>query len=144
MFLYMQRSLVSISICILSFLVLPLHGQSLFPDSIGSRVRYDATIEMQKGYASGICVLVHDVSGVKGCLFNEFGISVISFTYFPDLDKVKIDSVIKMFDKWYIKRVLRTDLLCLMKNLQHGVSCYRNEKYKIDYKFSLLKDAAEE
>lgn len=140
----MRKYLVSISIALLSILALPLQAQSLFPDSVGAKVKYDATIEMNKGYISGVCVLLHERNGVKGCLFNEFGISALSFTYFPDRDDVKLEEVINMLDKWYIRKVLRKDLLQLMKNLQQGIGTYHNEKYKIDYKFSLLKDAAEE
>ena len=140
----MRKYLVSISFSLLFVLVLPLHAQSIFPDSIGTKVKYDATIEMEKGYISGICILSHENDGVKGCLFNEFGISALDFTYFPDCNDVKLGEVITVLDKWYIRKVLRKDLLQVMKNLQQGIGTYRDEKYKIDYKFSLLKDAAEE
>lgn len=140
----MRKCLLSISLCLLCLVAYPLHAQSLFPDSVGERLKYDATIEMKNGYLSGICILLHTEDGVKGCLFNEFGISALDFTYYPERNKVQLDGVLKMLDKWYIKKVLRKDILLLMKNLQQGVGTYRDEKFKIDYKFSLLKDATEE
>lgn len=111
-----------------------------YPGLVGSKVRYEATIEMKKGYLSGICVLLNDAGIIKGSLFNEFGISAIDFTYDPKLGKVKLCNVIKMMNKWYIKRVLRKDLAMLMENLQRGVCDYRDEKYKINYQFKVLKD----
>lgn len=144
--LSMQKFLVSISIALLSLLALPLHAQQtrLFPDSAGAKVRYNATIEMSKGYVSGVCIMVNDEGIVKGSLFNEFGISAIDFTYDPDTKKFKLLSVIKMLNKWYIKKVLKKDLAQVMENLSKGISSYHDNKYKIDYNFTVLKDAAEE
>lgn len=142
----MQKYLVSISIALLSLLTLPLQAQQerLFPDSVGSKVRYSATIEMSKGYVSGVCIMVNDEGVIKGSLFNEFGISAIDFTYQPERKKVKLLSVIKMLDKWYIKKVLRKDLVQVMENLSKGISSYHDKKFKIDYNFTILKDATEE
>lgn len=114
------------------------------PDSAGSKVKYNATIEMSKGYVSGVCIMANDGSVIKGSLFNEFGISTIDFTYQPDKKKVKLLSVIKILNKWYIKKVLRKDLVQVMENLSKGIYSYHDKKFKIDYNFSLLKDATEE
>ena len=142
----MQKFLVSISIALLSLMALPLQAQQsrLFPDSAGTKVRYNATIEMAKGYVSGVCIMVNDEGIIKGSLFNEFGISAIDFTYDPDTKKVKLLSVIKMLNKWYIKKVLKKDLVQVMENLSKGIPSYQDKKYKIDYNFTVLKDAAEE
>lgn len=111
-----------------------------YPGFEGSKVRYTATIEMQKGYLSGICILLNDAGIIKGSLFNEFGISAIDFTYDPNQRKVKLNHVIQMMNKWYIKRVLRKDLAFLMENLQNGICEYRDEKYKINYQWKVLED----
>lgn len=144
--LSMQKFLVSISIALLSLLVLPLQAQQErhFPDNVGSKVKYNATIEMSKGYVSGVCIMVNDGGVIKGSLFNEFGISAIDFTYQPDKRKVKLLSVIKMLNKWYIKKVLRQDLVQVMENLSKGICSYHDEKFKINYNFTILKDATEE
>ncbi len=115
-----------------------------YPDSAGSKVKYSATIEMRKGYMSGICILLNDGKEIKGCLFNEFGISALDFIYNPEKKKVKLLSVIKMLNKWYIKKVLKKDLVNVMENLRYGKMTYRDERFKIDYKFTLLEDATEE
>ena len=146
----MQRFLIFISFLAWGFFSLPLMAQQAQPDqeayvdSMGSRMKYSATIEMPKGYVSGICLLMAEDGVIKGSMFNEFGISSMDFTYQTGKDKVKLVSVIKMLDKWYIKRVLRRDMAHVVKNLQSGIPTYRNEKYKINYKFTVLKGATEE
>ena len=129
--------------------VLPISAQDLadqhpLPDSIGSKMKYNATIEMKKGYLSGICILIRDKDGYKGSIFNEFGISVLDFTYQPVTGKVKLENVIHLLDKWYIKRLLKQDLSQVIKNLQNGISIYDNKKYKIHYQFTELEERMEE
>ena len=137
----MQKSLLSISISLLSLLSLSAREQNLvFPDSVGCKVRYSAMLEMKKGYLSGICILANDGEKINGCLFNEFGISAIDFVFFPQKKKVKLISVIKMIDKWYIKKILKKDLVQVMEILSRGESEYSDNRYKIDYHFKVLKD----
>lgn len=147
----MPKFLVSISFLLWGMFV-PISAQtaqheasrSYFPDTVGAKVKYSATIEMRKGYVSGICVLLKDAGCVKGCLFNEFGISALDFIYYPDRHKVKLLSVIKMLNKWYIKKMLKADMTKVMELLQQGKVTYRNDRYKIDYNFTLLEDDTEE
>lgn len=129
--------------------VLPISAQDIadqhpLPDSIGSKMKYNASIEMKKGYLSGICMLIRDKDGYKGSIFNEFGISVLDFTYQPVTGKVKLENVIQLLDKWYIKRLLKQDLSQVIKNLQKGISIYDNKKYKIHYQFTKLEETMEE
>lgn len=119
-------------------------AQTTFPTQEGERVRYSASIEMPRGYLSGVCILLREDATIKGSLFNEFGISALDFSYSPDKDKVKLHSVMAMLNKWYIKRVLKKDLRALMHSLQAGETSYTDKKYKIDYRFTLLKDETDE
>lgn len=102
------------------------------------------TIEMRKGYLSGICLLANDGQSVKGSLFNEFGVSTLDFEYVLSSKKVKLLGIAKMLDKWYIKRVLRKDLAQVMEKLKTGETSYQNDKYGINYQFVSLKDDVEE
>ena len=146
----MQRYLVLISFLALSFCSLPLLAQQASPDqeayvdSVGSKMKYAARIEMPRGHISGICVLMTEDGVIKGSMFNEFGISSMDFVYHRGEKKVKFVNVIKMLDKWYVRRVLGRDMAHVVNNLLSGISTYRNEKYKIDYKFTILEDATEE
>lgn len=131
------------------FPLLPISAQDIadqhpLPDSIGSKMKYNASIEMKKGYLSGICMLIRDKDGYKGSIFNEFGISVLDFTYQPLTGKVKLENVIQLLDKWYIKRLLKQDLSQVIKNLQNGISIYDNKKYKIHYQFTEMRETMEE
>ncbi len=137
----MQRYLQSISILLFFLLSMPVKSQNqVFPDSVGQKVKYNALIEMKKGYLSGICILANDGEKIKGCLFNEFGISAIDFIYNPIKKKVRLVNVIKMFDKWYIKKILKKNLVQVVECLSRGVYDYTDNRYKIDYHFKVLKD----
>lgn len=118
-------------------------SQEVYSGITGSKMKFSATIEMPKGYVSGICVLMAEDGVIKGSMFNEFGISAMDFIYQPGKDRVKLVSVMDMLDKWYIKRVLKKDMAHVVRNLMEGISVYRNDKYKINYKFTVLKGAAE-
>ena len=140
----MQRYSALISILLLLFVAIGVNAQGIYPAQAGDKTRSSAMIEMKKGYVSGICVMYNDGEEVKASIFNEFGISAMDFTYSIKKDKVKLLSVIKMLDKWYIRKLLKSDLRKLIHAMQQGKTEYRNEKYKIDYKFSQLKDDTEE
>lgn len=115
-----------------------LHAQSLLPAKDGQLVRLNASIEFSRGGMSGICAMRYDGGVMKGCLFNEFGISALDFTYRADKRKIRIEHVIKMLDKWYIKRVLRKDLVYVIDALDKGNTIYVNRKRHITYQFSAM------
>lgn len=143
----MQRYLLLISFILLSTLMVTVRAQEVdqkpLQDSIGSRAKFSTNIEMSKGYLSGISVLVRETDVFRGVLFNEFGITALEFTYNPQKKKVKLEQVIAMLDKWYIRRVIKKDLQCVIENLLKGISQYKDEKYHISYKFSLMDEKAE-
>ena len=131
----MRRLLTTCLIFISVFRATTLRAQHTFPISDGEKVKYNAMIQMPNAYLSGVCVLLNECGVIKGCMFNEFGITMLDFSFSPDEQKVKLHHVIKMMDKWYIKRVLRKDLVLLMSSLQKGESEYYNECRKITYQF---------
>ena len=140
----MRRFLLLISIIVhASAMTAQVNAQSLFPTGDGEKTKLDAMIEMPRGYISGICILMHDGSKVKGSLFNEFGISALDFVYDTSKDKVKITNVISFIDKWYIKRVLRKDLREVMHCLEKRQSEYKNHKRNIVYRFLALTNDTE-
>ncbi len=100
--------------------------------------RYSAFIETPKASVSGILVLATVDGEVRGSLFNEFGLTALSFTYQPAKDKVRLHTVLPALDKWYIRRVLRRDLRQLLHRLQQGQTTYENPRYHITYTFTPL------
>ena len=119
-------------------------AQSVLPLQGGQCRQYAAYIEMPKGYVSGVCVLQKEDSDIKGCLFNEFGITTLDFTYHPERRKVTLHNVMKMMDKWYIRRVLRKDLAQLMQCLERGETHYQNASRHISYQMKPIEDEVAE
>ena len=137
----MRLSMLRYLLCIdLLFCFITASAQLSFPTNEGERKRYSAYIEMSRGYISGVCILVNEKSIIKGSLFNEFGITALDFSYDPCRKKIHLYSVIAMMDKWYIRRVLKKDLVKLMSCLQHGKYGYRNERQQITYQFTPIAD----
>lgn len=117
-----------------------LSAQQLLPVGEGERKQFSAYIEIPRGYVSGICILLRDGQQIKGSIFNEFGISAIDFSYDEQRDKVKLYEVVKMLNRWYIKRVLRRDLRKLIHQMQQGKPEYTDIKHNISFKLSPLND----
>ena len=143
----MRKYLLLISILLLSLASLTVQAQDSLivqqaplSDSIGCKTRYATTIELSKGYLSGITIMVREADVYHGVLFNEFGITALEFTYQPQTKKVELIEVIAMLDKWYIRRVLKSDLQHVMENLMKGNPTYKDEKYHISYKFSVMSN----
>lgn len=122
-------------------------------DSLQIR-RYAFTLEMSKGYLSGIMITSENESGITGSLVNEFGISALDFRYEKAKEKLKLLNIAGFLNKWYIKKVLKDDLIyCL--HLLHNIPYKKkgnyapliendmlkiiNKKYKLTYTFSPLK-----
>lgn len=143
----MRKYLLLISILLLSLASLTVQAQDSLivqqaplSDSIGCKTKYATTIELSKGYLSGITIMVREADVYHGVLFNEFGITALEFTYQPHTKKVELIEVIAMLDKWYIRRVLKNDLQHVMENLMKGNPTYKDEKYHISYKFSVMSN----
>ncbi|MBR4926531.1 MAG: hypothetical protein IKZ61_12415 [Prevotella sp.] len=120
-----------------------IDAQVRFPSTQGEKAKYSAYIDMPQGYISGVCVLFNEGTVVNGSVFNEFGITALSFSYDIRKEKIKLYSVVKMLDKWYIRKIMKKDLIQLMKCLQKGESVCQNEKYHITYSFSALNTEEE-
>ena len=138
----MKASVHLYLLCISMLLALPIsvQAQTTFPSAEGERAKYAAYIEMPKAYVSGICVLLQEDGLIKGSLFNEFGITALDFTYNPQRDKIKLYSVMKMMDKWYIRKVLKKDLRQVMKTLKEGQTEYTNQRRHIVYRFHGIEE----
>lgn len=134
----MPHSSRFLSLLLLAFFAVAAAAQT-YPKADGERVRLGAVIEFKRGYVSGICAMLREGDTVRGSIFNEFGISTLDFIYDERRDKVKLEGVVAMLDKWYIRRVLRRDLRQVMHRLRDGVGEYRNEKRGITYQFSPIE-----
>ncbi len=113
-------------------------GQSVYPARDGETVRASATIDMGKGSLSGICIMRRDGDEIAGSIVNEFGIAILSFRYTISKDKLRLEHVAPMLDKWYIRRTLRRDLRRWLAALAEGRTAYENKRRHIVYTLSPL------
>lgn len=76
--------------------------------------RYVFEITMEKGHISGIMITKESDDSIIGTMVNEFGVSALSFVYDKKRNKIKLQDVMNVLNKWYIKRILKQDLtFCL-------------------------------
>ena len=120
---------------------LSLKAQSLLPSPSGEAARYDAYIELPRGYLSGVCIMRCAGDTLRGSIFNEFGVSAMDFVYDKRKERVRLLSVMKMMDRWYIRRTLRADLRQLFKSMNAGEGEYHNERRHILYRFTPMNDS---
>lgn len=137
----MPRHLQSVSLALLLWLVsISMHAKCFsIPEEEGEKCRYAVQIDFKKAYISGIGILMMQDGIINGTVFNEFGVSALSFTYNPEKEKVKLQHVFSKLNKWYIKKVLKRDLVQLIKQLQNDQTTYRDERFDITYNFSPLQ-----
>ena len=107
----MRRFLVSISLFVLS---LSGMAQALeVSDSCASK--YSVNISVHGMTITGLCIVRDYGDEVIGSVVNEFGIKAFDFVFNKDKGKTKLQNVIKMMNKWYIKKVISADLYCAQK-----------------------------
>ena len=136
-----------------------LHAQKHYlvgyVDSIG-RQEYKMNISVKDADVSGILIMKCDSTGVIKCaLMNEFGISALNFCISEDRRKVELVNVISFLDKWYIRKVLKSDLEYLFSATEDDLEkenhdrvirrtddsvILENKKYNITYTLEELKD----
>ena len=135
-----------------------LHAQKHYlvgyVDSIG-RQEYKMNISVKDADVSGILVMkVDSVGGIKCALMNEFGISALNFSVSTDRKQVELVNVISFLDKWYIRKVLKSDLEYLFSATEDNLEkenhdrvirraddsvILENKKYSITYTLEQLK-----
>ena len=62
---------------------------------------------------TGICILKQINGAWRGSIINEFGLKVFDFVSTPE--KCELLNVISFLDKWYIKKVIASDIQFIME-----------------------------
>lgn len=105
--------LISTMICLIP--IFDASSQSIIESAdLSHSLKYHLNIGIRKGQISGILIIKNDSTLLNGTIINEFGFSAIDFTLDRSNNKIKLQHVVKVLDKWYIKRVLRNDLKKLL------------------------------
>lgn len=147
--LSLRKYLLSLNIALLCLFSSAMRAQSygtvqsVLP-SEGESVKFSSLIQFPKAYVSGICMLKATVENITGSIFNEFGVSFITFVYNKEKEKIKLVSLSKPLDKWYIRLVLKQDLVAVMKVLERGGCEYQNNLRGITYKFEPIEEDTSE
>lgn len=132
-------------LCFISICINPILGQN--DDNIKLK-NYSIHIDFSNFYLSGICIVQLDNDIIVSSVVNEFGLSTVTFQYKIRKDKIKIINIIKQLDKFYIKKIIKSDLKKITKEYiipsYYNNQCkgyeYENIKYNINYKLIPLKN----
>ena len=109
--------------------------------SLSATNRYAVQIDFKKAYISGVCIMHQEEAVTTASIMNEFGVSALTYRYDSKTGKVRIISIIKQLDKWYIRRILKKDLRAIMQSMPTDDSLnYENKKYHIIYNYTPLHD----
>lgn len=114
----MRKCLVCVSMMVLGLVApanaamsgscrIEVEDSIVFPANEGERASYKAFIKTGRGEISGVCLLLHEGDTIKGAIVNEFGISALDFTYVMSADRMTLNHVIAMLDKWYVRAVIK-------------------------------------
>lgn len=140
MLLYMKYARTCLMILLL-IVPLSMVAQLTYPANDGEKVHYNLHVEIHESYLSGICIIVNNDGIIASSIVNEFGVSLMDFTYSEQKDKVKIRNTIKPLDRWYIKRILKRSLRGMLKAMKSGDTEYIDENNRIKYVFTLNDEA---
>lgn len=116
------------------------NSQSAFPRNNGDTANYEMQIDARGNFISGICMMVLDEDKIKCSIINEFGVSIIDFTYNTEKDKVKLHYVFKTLNKWYLRRVLRRDLKRIIAIMRIGGTSFVDSRHKLNFTFKINHD----
>lgn len=118
-------------------------AQSTYPVNDGDKVHYNLQIEIRESCLSGICIMVNNEGTIASSIINEFGISLIDFTYSEKKNRIKLHNIIKPLNRWYIKRFIKRSLKKMINVMKSGGTEYIDNKNKIRYFFTLNNDTQE-
>ena len=80
------------------------------------RMEYALRLTLPKAEVTGVLVVKQTDDGELRCaIMNEFGVSALHFSVTADRRKVTLVNVSALFDKWYVRRVVRNDLRILFQ-----------------------------
>lgn len=115
--------------------------------------KYSVCISFRGTPITGLCIVRGNDDEVIGSVINEFGIKAFDFVFSKDKGKTRLHNVIKMMNKWYVKKVVRADLSTLLRSKNsekqmkrrtilkdNGILTLNNNKYNITYKFIPIND----
>lgn len=121
-------------------LLSPLMAQQTFPIHEGDDIYYNFTMTTSLTEISGLCILKLNDEIVNVSIVNDFGTTLIDYSYQERKSKVKLHYVYSLLNKWYIRRLLKRHLKSIMIAMRNGETIYRDPKHKLTYTFTVNYD----
>ena len=123
--------IVSSILCLVTY-------STAYADEVGlSTVKYNVQIDIHNAYVGGLCIIKTDNVSITASIVNEFGISLITFKYDRINERIKIVNCVKQLSKPIIKRLLKRDFLCILRDYispnEYQVVHYVNTNHNITY-----------
>lgn len=117
----------------------------------GKTSRYQLLIKVNQSEITGIMLLKYTENEWRGSLMNEFGVKAFDLT--AAKGKCRLQHILPLLDKWYIRRAIASDFAFLFWNagqgkpdkgksverLPDGAFLLKNEKRHITYLFQPVK-----
>ena len=110
----------------------------LYPSDGDNAIKLNALITMKRASLSGVCALRLQNDTLTGIVFNEFGISALSFQYKEGKKRAKILGGLRPLRRPIVRRIIGRDLALCLQGLAQGDTLYINTKQNIRYEFSTL------
>lgn len=93
------------------------------------RAEYALRLTLPKADITGLLIVKQTDEGeLRGVMMNEFGVSAFQFSISANRKKVKLANVSALFDKWYIRRIIRNDLKILFQAHQSDIGRMRKRR----------------
>ncbi|MDR1675850.1 MAG: hypothetical protein LBR86_05235 [Tannerella sp.] len=90
---------------------------------------YQVTIRIKDKPISGICLLKKVGYEWRGSLVSELGARAFDFTVTSR--KCKLQNVVSLIDKWYIRKTVASDLYCLFE-VDHPEASFRKKTVRCE------------
>ena len=65
----------------------------------GDRAKYSVMIDFAKAYISGVGIMARQENKIVCTVFNEFGVSILSFSYDTDKKRTKLRFCVNLGDR---------------------------------------------
>jgi hypothetical protein len=118
----------------------------------GKTSRYQLSVKVNQAEITGIMLLKYMENEWRGSLINEFGIKMFDFT--AANGKCRLQHVLPLIDKWYIRRAIASDFAFLLwgagqgkpgkgkslERLSDGAFLLKNDKHHIVYLFQPVEE----
>lgn len=151
----MARYLLFVSLLLTAAIGAAAHGDYVIDVPDSGRVEYRFDMTARGAGISGIAIVKNVNDSIKGVLVNEFGIKALAFAVSRDRQQVSLSQLMPMIDKWYVRRVLKSDIKYLFNATAATVGTksgnyelvmtgdralsLTNVKYKITYTFTPIE-----